>query len=53
LVLLQTPPPTVADNNVVVPAHRVSAPLMAPAVAPLVTVTVVTAAAVPQLLVTM
>lgn len=53
LLLLQVPPLTVEVSVAGVPVHTLDGPLMVPAVAPALTVTVVVATAVPQLLVTL
>ena len=50
--LLHTPPPADGVNVVVLPAHTVGIPESAPALASAFTVTMLAAATVPQLLVT-
>ena len=52
LLLLQVPPLTVDDSVVVALSHTVVAPLMVPAVAPVVTAKVVVTLVMPQLLLT-
>lgn len=51
-LLLQVPPPTLADNVILLPAHTVEAPIMVPAAGRAFTVTTLVTVVVPQPLLT-